>query len=316
MIENKLRQNVILAPLTTFKIGGPAEYFIEVISRKDLEEAVCWAKDHKKPLTILAGGSNVLINNLGVKGLVIKIYNKNIKVMGIRLNCEAGALLSKAIITAVANNLTDLEWAAGIPGTIGGAIRGNAGSYDNTIGKFIETVEVYNITKNNFFILSRNDCQFEYRGSIFKNNHSLIIWQAIIKLRISEKDKIKNLISKYTDYRIKTQVQPRLPSAGSIFKNITLEEFKKCNQNLAFCFEKEKGAVRNGMIGTGWLIDALGIKGKTIGGAKISLEHGNFIVNTGKATALDVIALISYIKQQVRDKLKVQLIEEIQYVGF
>ncbi len=312
-IEQKIKQNIILAPLTTFKIGGPAKFFIEVKSKEEFLQALDWAEKEKQDVFVLAGGSNVLINDNGIKGLVIKISNSNIKIKGERIECGAGANLAVAVSMATKENLTGLEWAVGIPGTIGGAIRGNAGGYGSNIGEIIETVEVLDARKNQFLQFSRRDCEFNYRISIFKTNSDLLIWQTTLRLKKGRGDEIKKEINKYVKIRSKTN--PKLPSAGSIFKNIN---FKILNENNIHLAEKakEEGVVKDEMVGAGWLIDILDLKGKTIGGAKISLEHANFIVNTGKATAEDVITIISYIKQQVRDRFKVQLQEEIQYLGF
>jgi len=328
MIQSKIKQNIPLAPLTTFKIGGPAKFFIEVKTKDELLEALAWAKKNKQPFFILAGGSNVLINDKGVDGLVIKVCNKNITVRGERIECGAGVNLIKAVRLAVSNNLTGIEWAIGIPGTVGGAIRGNAGAYGHCMQELVETVEVFNPAKagkKKFMQFSNKDCQFAYKESVFKftpldrknyltgQDSNLLIWQIILKLKKGNASNINELINKYLKHR--DQTQPKLPSAGCVFKNVEFANLRECNANLANEAE-EAGIVKGGKVGAGWLIDKLDLKGKTIGGAKISLEHANFIVNTGKATAEDVIMLISFIKQQVRDKFGVQLQEEVQYLGF
>jgi UDP-N-acetylmuramate dehydrogenase len=312
-IEEKIQQSISLAPLTTFKIGGLAEFFVEVKTKKDLVEAMAWAKEDKKLFVILAGGSNVLINDQGVKGLVIKMRNDNLTIKGERLDCGSGAELSSAVRVAAAEDLASLEWAIGIPGTIGGAVRGNAGAYGHSVSELVETVEIYNIKKKRFELLSNQDCRFLYKSSIFKENDNLIIWQIILKLRKGGKKEIKELLDKYLKRR--EQRQPKLPSAGCIFKNITISQIRENNHDLADRAYNEK-VVKGGNVSAGWLVDLLGLKGKTMGGAKISLEHANFIVNTGKATAEEVIMMISFIKQQVRDKFGLQLHEEIQYLGF
>jgi len=312
-IEEKIKQNISLAPLTTFKIGGPAEFLVEVKTKKELIEAVSWAKENKKTFVILAGGSNVLINSQGIKGLVIEMKNDDSTIRGERLDCNSGAELSSAVRVAATEDLTGLEWSIGIPGTIGGAVRGNAGAYGHSVSELVETVEAYNIKKKKFELLSNKDCRFLYKNSIFKENDNLIIWQIILKLKKGGKKEIKELLDKYLKRR--EQGQPKLPSAGCIFKNITISQIRENNHNLADRAYDEK-VVKGGNVSVGWLIDLLGLKGKTMGGAKISLEHANFIVNTGKATAEEVVMMISFIKQQVRDKFGLQLHEEIQYLGF
>lgn len=313
-IEAKIKQNISLALFTTFKIGGPAKFFIEIKLKEELVEAYKWAKNNKEKIFILAGGSNLLINDKGVDGLVIKINNDDIAVHGERLNCGAGASLARAISIAISSNLSGLEWAAGIPGaTVGGAVLGNAGAFGFSSSETVETVEIFNIKKNKFELFSNKECRFNYRQSIFKEKKNYLIWNIILRLRKERVGEVEKKVNEILKFRNK--MQPKLPSAGSVFKNLSIASLRNFNGNLADMAESEN-IVKGGKVGAGWLIDLSGLKGKTIGGAKISLEHANFIINTGKATASDVVMLISYIKQQIRNKFKVQLIEEIQYLGF
>lgn len=313
MPDIEIKKNIPLAPLTTFKIGGPAKFFVEIEKKEELIAATEWAKENNEKIYILAGGSNVLISDKGINGLVIKIKNDDALVKGERIECGAGAGLAILINLTAQAELAGLEWAAGIPGTVGGAIRGNAGAFNKRIGEQVETVEVFNIKKNKFKQFSRKDCEFDYRGSIFKKDNNLLIWQITLKLERGEIAEIKNKMGEYLKYRGETQ--PKLPSAGSIFKNLSLDYLKDNNSYLAGLALK-KNIIKDNQAGAGWIIDLLDLKGKAIGGAKISLEHANFIVNTGNATAENIITLISFIKQQARDKFGVQLEEEIQYLGF
>lgn len=312
-IEKKIQRSVPLASLTTFKIGGPAEYFVEIKTKEELMQALDWAEKEEKELLILAGGSNLLINDKGVRSLVVKMNNDDIQVKGERIVCGAGASLIQASRLAANQGLSGLEWAIGIPGTVGGAIRGNAGAYGCAIENIIETVEVLNKKRLNFAIFSRRDCRLSYKESILKSSKDLIIWSAIIKLNRARQEDVNKLIENYSANRQKAQ--PRLPSAGCVFKNLSVQALKKGN---AYLVEQalDNDMVKGNKVPVGWIIDRLGLKGKTIGGAKISLEHANFIVNTGKAKSEDVIALISCIKQAARDKFGVQLQEEIEYFGF
>ena len=312
-IESKIKQNIPLAPLTTFKIGGPAEYFVEIKTKEELAEAASWARENKRPLVILAGGSNVLINDQGIKGLVIKMGNNNLAVKGERVECEAGAELSQVVRLAAGHNLSGLEWAAGIPGSVGGAIRGNAGAFGQSMAEAIEMAEVYKIKKNKFYLFSHHECSFHYRQSIFKKNKNLLIWSVVLKLRKGDVREINEKITENLNKRNKSQ--PKLPSAGCIFKNIEYKDLAQINPNLAKDARGEN-IIKGGKVSVGWVIRRLDLAGKKIGKAKISLEHTNFIVNINKATAEEVIILISFIKQQVRDKTGLQLHEEIQYFGF
>jgi len=312
-IEQKIKKDIPLAPLTTFKIGGSAKFLIEVKTKEELVEVFEWAREGKQEIFILSGGSNVLINDQGVDGLVIKMNNDKITVRSERLDCGAGAGLARAVRLAMSNNLSGLEWVSGIPGTVGGAVRGNAGAFGISMADIVETVEIFDIKKKRFAVFSNKDCKFGYRESIFKTSLNYLIWQVILKIRKGRASEIEKQVNENLEFR--SQNQPRLPSAGSVFKNLEIANLRQDNANLANTAE-EKERVKNGMVAAGWLVELAGLKGKTIGGAKVSLEHANFIINTGKATSDDVVMLISYIKQQVRNRFKVQLQEEVQYLGF
>jgi len=312
--DNKIQKNKILAELTTFRIGGPAKFFIEAKTQEDLLVATKWAKDNKEPIFILGGGSNIIIKDEGVNGLVVKIANDEIAVRGERLECGAGAVLARIIGIAMGDSLSGLEWAVGIPrATLGGSVRGNAGAFGFSTEDLVETVEVFNLKKEKFETFSNHDCRFNYRGSIFKEDKNYLVWKVVLKMKKGDKVEIEKNISQYLDSRQKRQ--PKLPSAGSVFKSLTFDYIKSANSSVAELAEKS-GAIKNGKLSAGWIIEFAGLKGKRMGGAKVSLEHANFIVNTSHATAEDIIILISYIKQQIRSKFNIQLQEEVQYFGF
>ena len=313
-IESKIKEKVLLKELTTFKIGGEARFFIEIKEKEELVDTYKWAREKKINIHILGGGSNLLISDQGVDGLVIIFKNNKCESKGVRLGCGAGATLSQATSLAISNNLSGLEWTSGIPrATIGGAVRGNAEAFEEPMSKIVETVEVFNIKKKRFEIYSNSMCGFTYRNSIFKKNKNLIIWNVVLKLEKKPQKKIRAKVEKSLNFR--NERYPKLPSAGSVFENINPDIVKKSNE-LLFERELKEKIGREGKISAGLIIEMAGLKGKTMGGAKVSLEHANHIVNTGNATAEDVVMLISYIKQQVRDRFKIQLLEEIQYLGF
>ena len=306
-IESKIKKDVPLAPCSTFQIGGLAKFFIEVKFAEELEEATSWAKKSGIDFFILGGGSNILIPDEGLNGLVIKFINNDIANLAPRLHCGAGASLTSVLSIARVNSLSGLEWSAGIPkATIGGSIRGNAGAFGKSISDIIETVEAYNIKSKRFEFFSRNDCQFEYRSSIFKKDSNFLIWGATLNLRQTSLEEVRD---KMTDNsRFRDEKQPKLPSAGSVFKNLFLKDIRDVNEKLYLHIIEEKQG-KGGKIGAGYVIDLAGFKGKKIGGAKVSLEHANFIVNTGRATACDVIA---HIKKEVNMRYGIELEEEVQ----
>jgi UDP-N-acetylmuramate dehydrogenase len=313
MIEDKIQRDKILAPYSTFRIGGPAEMYLEVTTPEELENAMAWSRSDGIPVTILGGGSNVLISDAGIKGLVLKIANDDCLLKGERLECGAGASLIRASRLAISNSLSGLEWAIGIPGSVGGAVRGNAGAYGLSIQDCLETAEIFSCKNGKFYKISKTDCSFNYRGSVFKDNADLLLWKAVFRLQRADAASVQLKAQEFLEKRDASQ--PKLPSAGCVFKNILFEELLASNPGLAKDAE-ECGVVKGGKVAAAWLIDRTGLKGKAIGGAKVSLEHANFIVNTGRATAAEVAMLISLIKQKVRQTCHVQLFEEVQYLGF
>jgi UDP-N-acetylmuramate dehydrogenase len=313
MIEEKIQKNISLAPLSTFKIGGDSEFYVEISEKDDLEDAVCWAENNGKKVHIIGGASNLLINDKGVSGLVIKISNKSLMQKDCKIIAGAGSNLSSMVLASCNAGLKGLEWAAGIPGTVGGAVRGNAGAYGGSMREVIDKVEIYDTEKRGFIELNGDECGFKYRTSIFAQNPDLIIWQVHFLFAHGDKQELeacmRDIILKRKD-RI-----PREPSPGSVFKNLHLDYVSENNPELAKLAEKE-GKIKGDKIPAAWVIEHSGLAGKRIGGAMISEKHANFIINAGNATAEDVIMLISLIKQKVRIKFKLQLQEEIGYLGF
>ena len=308
-----IQENVTLAPYTTFKIGGPAKYFAEVKNEEELKEALEYVLKNKLAHFVLGGGSNILISDQGFDGLVIKFQNAEFEINEAKVKCGAGMSLAKLVGLTAENSLTGLEWAAGIPGTLGGAVRGNAGAFDGNMQNLIEKVRVFSTKEGNLVCkdFSREECGFTYRSSIFKRSDNLFIILAVLKLKKGDGAEIKKRINEIIEKR--GQLHPQgVASAGSFFINPIVN-----NPELLERFEKDSGKkFPNNMIPAGWLIQEAGLTGKKIGGAMISEKHSNFIVNTGDAKAEDVIMLASIIKQKVRTKFGMQLVEEVKFLGF
>ena len=307
-----IQNNILLAPYTTFKIGGPARYFVSVSSEEELKSAAEWAKKNNLPILILGGGSNVLISDKGFNGLVIKIQDSRFKIQDSEVICGAGVPLMMIVSEAVKDGLSGLEWAIGIPGTIGGAIRGNAGAFGKAIGEFIESAEVFDVSKMKIVSYSNENCRFGYRDSIFKKNSNLIILRAIVELRRGEKENIRNLIKEYLSGRPTGLGK----SAGCFFKNIPWSRKDLDKELLIKSFSELKIYSEKPKIATGFLIDHLGLKGKKIGGAEIPAQHANYIINTGNASAEDVVMLASLVKERVQHHYGFLLEEEVELVGF
>lgn len=306
----KINRDVDLSPQTTFKIGGKANYFVEVENRGDLEEATLFAQENDLEIFILGGGSNVLISDKGFQGLVIKIANSKIKSDKNKINCDAGIPLSRLVNFSIEKNLTGLEWAAGIPGTVGGAVRGNAGAFGGEIKDSVFEVEAYDLADKEWKKIKKENLNFGYRESLIKRDKNLILFSIVFELKGGDGEESKVIVAENIKKRIAKQ--PSGFSAGSFFKNPTVLE-----ADIIEKFEHDKEMkMRGDKLPAGWFIEDLGLKGKKIGGAQVSEKHANFIINTGKARAEDVIILSSFLKQKVRDTFGIQLEEEIERVGF
>lgn len=308
-----IQKNIPLAPFTTFRIGGPARYFTEVKNEAELLAALDFAKEKKLEIFMLSGGSNVLFSDKGFDGLVIKIKENShdgIKLDGETIECWPGESLSSVVSFAKENELTGMEWAIGIPGAVGGAVRGNAGAYSGQTADAIFSVRVLSVEDKKIIDYSREDCQFAYRSSIFKKNPQLIILSVRLKLEKGEKEMIERKMQETITKR--NVVVPKGLSAGSFFQNPTVE-----NLELRQKFEKDTGAkVQDGKIPAGWLIEEAGFCEKKIGGIMVSGKHANFFINDGTGTAEDVVILAGIIKQKLREEFDVQIKEEVMYVGF
>lgn len=306
----KVQKNISLAKHTTFKIGGPARYFFVAKNKEDLIKAIKTAKKLNRPFIILGKGSNILFPDKKYNGLIIKILYSRFQILNSKIYIGAGAKLEDIVKLSAKESLAGIEWAAGIPGTVGGAVYGNAGAFDAVMADVIESVEVLdskNLKVKTFF---KKDCKFSQKDTVFKNKKNLIILSAIFKLKKGNKKEIQEKIKKYLSYRKKNHPL-NFSSAGCAFKNYKgmIKKTKLLKE-----FPKLKEFNKIGMIPASYLVEKSGLKGKKIGGAQISKKHANFIVNLGRAKAKDVIKLIKLAKQKVKKKFKVNLEEEAQII--
>ena len=311
MAKVEFQKNIPLADLTTFKIGGPAEYFCRVSNLDELKDVIVQARKMNKPIFILGSGSNLLVSDEGFKGVVIKLQSAQCIVQNLeshfKIICNAGVLLSQLLSKALDIGAKGLEWATGIPGTIGGAVFGNSGAYGHSTAEIVEEVVAMDPLTFEEKAFSQEECSFDYRESVFKKN-GFIITSVALKLPKDETGEARKVVLEYIKER-KNKIPPQ-PSAGCTFKNIPVtwapqESLRKIPE------EKIKG----GKIPVGYLIDQCGLRGAKIGDAQISPLHANFIVNLGKATARDVYQLINLCKDKVQDKFSLTLEEEIRYLG-
>lgn len=300
----RIRENVPLAQLTTFEIGGAARYFVDVHSEDELHEALAYARSHSLRHVILAGGSNVLVPDEGLDALIIHIVSADHSFAGAELAADAGCSLLSLIREAGKRGLGGWEKLAGIPGSIGGAIRGNAGAFGTEIKDVAVKVRAIDNETGDAREFGNDVCDFSYRHSFFKDNPEWVITRIIVELTHKSDLWVLDEVEKTIAEREKRHLQ-NVRAAGSYFMNPV------ASQNLVEMFEKEKGVKsRENRVPAGWLIEKAGMKGATVGGAIASLQHPNYIVNQGSATAEDVRALAEKVRNAVETQFNTKLQEE------
>jgi len=303
-----------LAPHTYLKIGGPAQLYFEAANADDLIGAIETAKAQNLPWYILGGGSNVLVSDEGYRGLVIRYLDQAYTVRERTVSASAGASTVVVAKAAAEAGLTGFEWGTTVPGTIGGAICGNAGCFGGEMKDLVVSVDAYDPEAAKRIALPKLQCKFGYRDSLFKHK-PLVILKTLLSLAPSDKERVQAKAAELQEKRRQTQPQGEL-SAGCMFKNFEyvkesdLDILKRSGDPIPEEMLKRKS------IGAGWLVDKLGLKGTAVGAAKVSEGHGNFLVNTGGARAQDVLQLTSLIKMKVRDELGIMLEDEVRLVGF
>ncbi|MFA6437458.1 MAG: FAD-binding protein [Candidatus Paceibacterota bacterium] len=359
----KIRENVPLAQYTYYKIGGKAEYFCEVKDGKDIIEALQFSNEKKLPFFVLGGGANVLISDSGFNGLVIRIKNtgNDIEIINSKseirntkqiqnskfeiqnsehIRVNAGTKLSDLVNFSLKNGLSGLEWAAGIPGTVGGAVRGNAGAFNGEMGNVVESIVAVchseakpkNLIKEEILhcvqddkeenmtqvksdnsgykikTFSNKQCAFGYRTSVIKEQGGVILSVTLKFKKITNKDLIfKNQEEAKNHIKYRKEHHPlKYPSCGSVFKNVDIGKIREIGDI------RGKGDI----IPAGLLIAKAGLAGKRIGDAQISEKHSNFIINLRNATAEDVYKLIQFCQKEVYKKFGVKLGPEVEFVGF
>jgi UDP-N-acetylmuramate dehydrogenase len=305
-----IKEKVPLAPLTTFRIGGDARYFVEVSDINGIAEAVTYAKEHDLKYFILAGGSNVLFADDGFDGLIIKMSNTSMTAHGGELMCAAGAPLMDLLMFAAENNMSGGENLAGIPGSVGGAIRGNAGAFGTEMQDIIKEVHVINASSGQTRVYTREECAFSYRTSFFKKNPDHIIISATFSFTPGVKKDIESAMYTIIGKRNNKQIQD-IKSAGSWFINPTVDE------SVQKIFEQETGQkTHNGRVPAGWLLQSCGLFQKRTGDIQAGVQHANYFINMGKGTAEQAMQLSAVAKTRVRDEFGVQLKEEVVLAGF
>jgi UDP-N-acetylmuramate dehydrogenase len=321
----KFRESVLLSKFSNYKIGGPARFFFEPKNEKEVAWAVREAKAKKLPVFILGGGTNLLIMDDGFNGLVVRPRLMALKASGKTITVGAGVSMSDLLDFSVKRSLSGLEWAGGLPGTVGGAIRGNAGCFGGEIKDAIVSVKSFDMRTMKTVTRSAKKCAFGYRTSIFKKkNGGDIVLEATLRMKKGEKKTIAASIKEKIGHRKKNHPMD-YPNIGSIFKNVPLAMiYPKGNGEMKSALAAGKLTFRGStfsiktdpfpVISAAKLISESGLRGVSFGGAMISPKHPNFIVNVLNARAPDVQNLILLAKAEVGKRFGVSLEEEVQII--
>ena len=287
--EEQIYLNKPMSKHTSFKIGGPADIFVKPRNIDELKNIIEIAKQNNIPITVIGNGSNLLVKDGGIRGIVIKPDFKEIEFLEAgKVKVGSGVLLSKIANEAYSKSLSGLEFASGIPGCIGGAIRMNAGAYGSEFKDIVISSE-YLDKDLKIYEITNEEHEFKYRHSRFCENKNDIIISTVLQLKEANKEEIKSKMDENNNSR--KEKQPiNFPNAGSTFK-------------------RGEGYI------TAQLIDKCGLKGYNVGDAYVSEKHAGFIINKGNATAKDVLELIEVVKKKVYEKFNVNIELEIEVLG-
>ena len=300
--------NVSLKQFTTLRAGGPAERFVTARSVDQLAEAATLAHANDWPVTVLGGGSNMLPSDRGLPGLVIQNRARNIRVARTgEVLADTGCSFQDLFLKSAQVGLAGLEFAVGIPGSLGGALVSNAGAYRSNVSEFIKRLEV--VADGHRMWVEPDVMEFSYRDSILRSSTppKLVVLRVEMKLPIGSPKSIYDEAREYQRQRISKQPPPA--SAGSFFKNVLSHDLASKISGLS------EGMRANGVVPAGFLIEAAGLKGYRLGGAMQGALHANFILNVGNATATEIRRLAERTKCVVREKFGVELEEEVLYLG-
>ncbi len=286
--EEHVQENVSLAGYTTFRIGGPADVLVQAGEEEQLERVLAWCRESGRPWILLGRGSNVLVDDAGFRGTVILLDGTlaQIEVRGDQITAGAGASLARIARTALEHELTGVEYAAGIPGTLGGAVYMNAGAYGGEIGRTVSSIRY--LDKEGIHEIGPEEAGFEYRSSRFMRENAIVLG-AEMTLQPGDRQAIMDRMQELAEQR-KSKQPLEYPSAGSMFKH------------------------PEGFF-AGKLIQDAGLAGYSVGGAQVSEKHCGFVINRGNATAEDVRELVRQVADRVEQTFGVRLEPEVRYLS-
>ena len=296
-----------LARYTRFGIGGPADLFAETRHEQAFIDALAAARESCTPVCVIGGGTNLIVSDQGVRGLVLRYSADTLQADGPRISAGAGAVLQDLVDFANRHALQGLETLAGIPGWVGAAVYGNAGAYGHSISERVAAVRFFDgITVR---VFDNHECDFRYRESIFKRRKEWIIFHVELTLDPASAGALADASAAILKVR-NEKFPPTMKCAGSIFKNFLLRELPPPVASAV-----PDSVVREGKIPAAWFLEQVGAKGMQLGDIHVAAYHANLIYNAGQGTARDLCELIAELKRRVRERFEIEVEEEVQYVG-
>ncbi len=297
-----------LSSATTLQIGGPARQFVKATTEKELTEVLNYTRQNNIPFLIIGGGSNLLVSDEGVNKLVIKNEIDGITKIVRVLKAKSGLTLQHLVDYSIGNNLSGLQNLTGIPGTVGGAVFGNAGAYGQTISDYIREIVCLNPTTGQTIVLQKDECEFDYRDSIFKRN-KFIILEIIFKLDVGDNKDLRKEADIILQKRL-VKYPKGIKCPGSFFKNLIAE---KIPHEILEKIPKEK--IVYGKLPAGSLLEMVGAKGDSLGNIEIADYHANLFINKGKGTASDFYSLAQKYALKVKQEFGITLESEVQLIN-
>ena len=297
----------LLSRYTRFGIGGPADLYAETGNVEAFVAALAAARSSGFPTMVIGGGTNLVVSDSGFRGVVLRYRGNRIAAANGRVTAEAGAVLQDLVDFAIERGLEGLETLAGIPGSVGAAVYGNAGAYGHSLSERVTGVRFHDGRETRTF--TNEECRFHYRESVFKRHKDWIIFSTELLLEPGDAGRLRETAADILKVR-NEKFPVTMKCAGSIFKNLLLRDLPP-----AVAAEVPANAVREGKVPAAWFLEQVGAKGCRRGDIHVAAYHANLIYNAGAGTASDLRALIADLKARVRARFGMDLEEEVQYVG-
>ena len=296
-----------LSRYTRFGIGGPADLYAETGNVESFVAALAAARESRLPVMVIGGGTNLIVSDRGFRGIVLRYRADRLMAANGFVEAEAGASLQEVVDFSIERGLRGLETLAGIPGSLGAAVYGNAGAYGHSISERVVNVRFYD--GRSIRVFSNEECEFHYRESIFKRYKEWIIFSTRLRLDPADADELRRIAGDIV--RVRNEKFPvTMKCAGSIFKNLLMRELPP-----EVAVQVPATAVREGKVPAAWFLEQVGAKGLQRGEIHVASYHANLIYNSGGGTAADLCSLIDELKARVRARFGIELEEEVQYVG-